>query len=53
MNYQANIGRIHAYTKDLYEGKYHLLIDKRECSNDMDNIYGYIEEHNPNKSKKY
>ena len=55
---------IYLYTKDPYEGRYQFLINKRESiglkhfndsktfieySNDMDDIYIYIEEYNPDK----
>ena len=55
------------YSKDPYEAKYQLLINKREStglkylndskafieySNDIDNIYRNIEENNPNKKRK-
>ena len=55
------------YTKDPFEAKYQLLINKREStglkhlndfkafveySNDTDNIYENIEKYNPNKEHK-
>ena len=54
---QPDIDRIYLYTKDLYEGKYHFLINKRESKglkhfNDMDDIWENNEEHNPNKKRK-
>ena len=64
LNHEPDIDRIYLYAKDPYEGKYQLLINKREStclkylndskafikySNDMDGIYRNIEEYNPNK----
>ena len=58
---------IYLPARDAYEGKYQLLINKREStglkylndskgfieySNDMDIIYKNIEEYNPNKKRK-
>ena len=65
--HQPDIYKIYLYTKYPYEGKYQLLINKREStelkyfndsktiieySNDMDEIYRNIEECNPNKKPK-
>ena len=67
MNYEPDIDKIYLYAKDQYEAKYQLLINKREStglkylndskafieySNDMDDIYKNIENHNPNKKQK-
>ena len=65
--HQPCIDKIYLYTKDPYEAKYQLLINKREStglkhlndskafveySNDTDNIYENIEKYNPNKEHK-
>ena len=62
-----DIDKIYLHAKDPYEAKYQFLINKREStglkhfkdsktfieySNDMDDIYKTIEEHNPNKKRK-
>ena len=67
ISHQLNIDKIYLHTKDLYESKYQLLINKRESaginnSNDSKNfieysyymvdIYKKIEEYNPNKKWK-
>ena len=67
INYQPDIAKIYLCTKDPYETKYQLLINKRkitglkhfndskaffEYSNYMDGIYKNIEEYNPNKKNK-
>ena len=67
INHQPNIDKIYWYTKDPYKAKYKFLINKWkstdlkhlndskafiEYSNDMDDIYKYIEEYNPNKKHK-
>ena len=67
INQQPGIDKIYLYTKDPYEARYKILFNKREstclkhfdypkafieCSNDMDDIYENIEEHNPNKKCK-
>ena len=58
---------IYIYAKDLYEAKYQYLINKREkvglghfkdpkafmeYSNDMEDVYKYIENYNPGKKRK-
>ena len=63
INHKPDIDKILSYTKDPYEAKYQILINKREStvlkyfndskafieySNDMEDIYKNIEEHNPN-----
>ena len=65
--HQPCIDKIYLYTKDPFEAKYQLLINKREStglkhlndfkafveySNDTDNIYENIEKYNPNKEHK-
>ena len=67
INHEPDIDKIYLYTKDPYEAKYQLLINKRESTglkyfndpktfieylNDMDDIYKIIEEYNPNKKGK-
>ena len=67
INDQPNIDKIYLYAKDPYEAKYQYLIDKREkvgldhfddpkalmeYSNDMQDVYKNIEEHNPNITHK-
>ena len=67
INDEPDIDKIYLYTKDPYEAKYHLLINKRENTglkyfndskafteylNDLDDIYKSIEECNPNKKQK-
>ena len=67
INHEQDIDKIYLNTKDLYEAKYQLLINKKEStslkyltdskafieySNDMDDIYKNIEEYNPNKKRK-
>ena len=67
INQQPDIDKIYLYAKDPYEAKYQFLINKREStelkhlndskafieySNDMDDSYKNIEEHNPNKKRK-
>ena len=67
INNEPDIDKIYLYTKDPYEAKYHLLINKRENTglkyfndskafteylNDLDDIYKSIEECNPNKKRK-
>ena len=67
INYEPDTDKTFLYTKDPYEAKCQLLINKRECtglkyfngskafieySNDMDNTYENIEEYNPNKRRK-
>ena len=67
INDEPDIDKIYLYTKDPYEAKYHLLINKRENTglkyfndskafteylNDLDDIYKSIEECNPNKKRK-
>ena len=65
--HQPCIDKIYLCTKDPFEAKYQLLINKREStglkhlndskafveySNDTDNIYENIEKYNPNKEHK-
>ena len=67
INNEPDIDKIYLYTKDPYEAKYHLLINKREItglkylndskafteySNDLHDIYKSIEECNPSKKRK-
>ena len=67
MNNQPDIDKIYLYAKDPYEAKYQFLINKRnstrlthlndpktfiEYSNDMQDIYKNMEEHNPSKKRK-
>ena len=67
ISHQPDIDKIYLYTKDPYEAKYQLLINKQEStglkplnssqafleySNDRDDIYKNIEEYNPNKKDK-
>ena len=67
INQQPDIDKIYSYTIDPYKAKYQFLINKRErkglkhfhdskafteYSNDMDDIYRNIEEHNPNEKYK-
>ena len=67
INHQPDINKISLYAKDLYEAKYLFLINKREklvlkhCndlkafieySNNMQDVYKNIEEHNPGKKHK-
>ena len=67
INHQPDIDKFYLYVKDSYEGKYQLLINKRErvglkhlndskafieYSNDIDHIYKNIEDYNPNKKQK-
>ena len=67
INQEPDIDKIYLYTKDPYEAKYQLLINKREStslkhfndskaflenSNNMDDIYINIEKCNPNKKCK-
>ena len=66
INNQPDIDKIYLYAKDPYEVKYQHLINKLEkvrldhfndpkdfieYSNDMQDIYNYIENYNPNKKK--
>ena len=68
INDKPDIDKTCLYTRDPYEARYQLLINKREStdlkylndskalnkySNDMDDIYRNIKEQNPNKSEKY
>ena len=67
MKNQPDIYEIYLYAKDLYGAKYQYLINKREkvglnhydgpkafigYSNDMQDVYRNIEEHNPGKKRK-
>ena len=64
INNLPDIDKIYLYAKDPYEDKYHFLIKKRESiglkhfndpkafieySNDMHDVYGNINEYNPDK----
>ena len=67
VNNQPDIDKIYLYEKDPYEAKYQYLINKREkvgldhfddpkafieYSNDMQDVYKNIEDHNPGKKRK-
>ena len=67
INNQSDIDKIYLYAKDPYEEKYQYLINKREkvgldyfndpkafveYSNDMQDVYKYIEDYNPGKKRK-
>ena len=67
MNNEPGINNFFLYAKNLYEAKYQLPINKREStsltylnhskvfieySDDLDDIYKYFEEYNPNKKQK-
>ena len=67
INQQPDIDKFYLYAKDSYEGKYQFLIKRREdagtkhfndsktfieYSNNMNDIYKNIEDHNPNKKRK-
>ena len=67
INEEPDIDEIYSYTKNPYEAKYQLLINKREITdlkyindpkafieylNDMDDIYKNIEGWNPSKKRK-
>ena len=67
INEQKGIDKIYLYTKDLSESKYEYLIKNREnvgikhvndskafieCSNTMYDIYGNIDNYNPNRKRK-
>ena len=67
INNMPDIDKIYLYAKDLYEGKYQFLINKREStglkhfndpkafieySNDMQDVYKNINYYNPNKENK-
>ena len=67
INNQPDIDKIYLYAKDPYEVKYQILINKREstrlkhfnghkafieCSNNMQDVYKNIEEHNIGKKRK-
>ena len=67
MNNKPDIGKTYLYTKDPYEAKYQLLINKKvsigwkylnyskafiEYSNGISNIYRNIAEYNPNEKQK-
>ena len=67
ISHQLDIDKIHLYAKDPYEAKFQFLIKIREStrlshlndskafivySNNMDDIYKYIEEYNQNKKHK-
>ena len=67
INQQPDIDKFYLYAKDSYEGKYQFLIKRREdagtkhfndsktfieYSNNMNDIYKSIEDHNPNKKRK-
>ena len=66
-NEQRDIDKIYIYAKDLSESKYEHLITNREnaeikhlndskafidCSNTMDDVYGNIDNYNPNRKRK-
>ena len=65
-NNQPDIDKIYLYAKDLYEAKYQYLISKREkvgldhyddrkafieYSNDIQDVYKYIDEYNADKER--
>ena len=67
INNQPDIDKKYLYAKDLYEGKYQILINKRkstglkhfndpkafiEYSNDMQDVYKNIDEYNADKERK-
>ena len=67
INNQSDIDKIRLYTKDLYEAKYHYLVNKRrkvgldhfndsktfiEYKNDMQDVHKNIEDCNPRKKRK-
>ena len=67
INNQSDIDKIYLYAEDPYETKYQFLINKREItglkhfndpkafieySNDMQDVYKYINEYNPDKERK-
>ena len=67
INEQDDIGKIYLYAKDLSEPKYKFLITKHknagikhlndpnaftECSNTMDDVYGNVDDYNPNRKRK-
>ena len=67
INNQPDIDKIYLYAKDPYEDKYQFLIKKRESiglkhfndpkafieySNDMQDVYGNINDYNPDKENK-
>ena len=67
INNQPDINKIYLYAKDPYEAKYQYLINKpekiglhhfkdskafMEYSNDMQDVYKKIEDHNPEKKRK-
>ena len=66
INKHPDIDKIYLYAKDLYEAKYHFLINKREktrlkqlndpkafteYSNDMQDVCKYIDEYNADKER--
>ena len=58
LSHEPDIDKSFLSAKDPWEGKYQLLINKREStgfieySNDMDEIYKNIGKYNPNKKRK-
>ena len=67
INNQPDIDKIYLYVNDPYEDKYQFLINKREstglkhfddpkafieCSNDMHDVYGNINDYNPDNENK-
>ena len=67
INHEPNIDKIHLYAKDHYEVKYQFSIKKCKnvgpkhlnsskafiaYSNDMQDVYKYVEEYNPGKKRK-
>ena len=67
INHEPDIDEVFLYAKDQYEAKYQSLINERkstrfkylndskafiEYSNEMDDIYKNMKEHNPNKKRK-
>ena len=53
INNQPDIDKIYLYAKDPYEAKYIYLINKREYSNDMQDVYKNIEDYIQTKNVKY
>ena len=67
INEQNDIDKIYLYARDLNEPKYKILIKKHEdagikhlndpnafteCSNTMDDVYGNVDDYNPNRKRK-
>ena len=60
INNEPDVDKMYLFAKDIYNAKYHLLINKTkygskafiEYSNEMDDIYKNIEKYSPNKKRK-